>query len=390
MALKRFLLATTLLAPLAAHAQTAGTAMAPAGIGTTTAAPSATTLAPGTAMAPAPNIVGPVTGPYISGGVGANWRNSPQTPQARLTPSTGWLGLGAIGWGFGNGFRAEVEGNYRDNEVSRFYPSTGGANGGSMKTYGVMVNGYYDIATGTPFVPYVGVGLGYVWNEINGATTAYTNATGTAATTYKLNDTDSSFAYQAILGVAYDFGSGVAATLEYRFFGSASNTYGIARVDSNPAVQRNVGNIPHYWSPNNNTNNSVLVGLRYAFNTPAPAPVPAAVAPAAARTYLVFFDWDKYNLTDRARQIIAEAAQTAKTTGTTRIEVAGHADRSGTPQYNQALSQRRADAVAAELVRRGVARNEIAISAFGESRPLVPTADGVREPQNRRVEIVLR
>ncbi|MBX6747532.1 MAG: OmpA family protein, partial [Acetobacteraceae bacterium] len=72
------------------------------------------------------------------------------------------------------------------------------------------------------------------------------------------------------------------------------------------------------------------------------------------------------------------------------IEVAGHADRSGTPQYNMRLSRRRAETVAAELVRHGISRNEITIEAFGESRPLVPTADGVREPQNRRVEIVLR
>ncbi|WP_139323556.1 OmpA family protein, partial [Roseomonas sp. TAS13] len=64
--------------------------------------------------------------------------------------------------------------------------------------------------------------------------------------------------------------------------------------------------------------------------------------------------------------------------------------RSGTPQYNMGLSRRRADAVAAELVRQGIQRSEITVEAFGESRPLVPTADGVREPQNRRVEIVLR
>ncbi|MGG5824121.1 OmpA family protein, partial [Falsiroseomonas sp. HW251] len=106
--------------------------------------------------------------------------------------------------------------------------------------------------------------------------------------------------------------------------------------------------------------------------------------------FLVFFDWDRYNLTDRARQIIAEAAQAAQRTGTTRIEVAGHADRSGTPQYNMGLSQRRADAVATELARLGVPRSAMVIQAFGETRPLVPTADGVREPQNRRVEIVLR
>ena len=75
---------------------------------------------------------------------------------------------------------------------------------------------------------------------------------------------------------------------------------------------------------------------------------------------------------------------------TTRIEVAGHADRSGTPQYNQRLSQRRADVVASELVKQGIAKEDISVTAFGETKPLVPTADGVREPQNRRVEIVLR
>jgi outer membrane protein OmpA-like peptidoglycan-associated protein len=104
----------------------------------------------------------------------------------------------------------------------------------------------------------------------------------------------------------------------------------------------------------------------------------------------VFFDFDRADLTDRARAIIAEAAQNAQRSGSARIEVAGHADRSGTPQYNQRLSERRAQVVAAELERRGVARSAMIIQAFGESRPLVPTADGVREPQNRRVEIVLR
>ena len=108
------------------------------------------------------------------------------------------------------------------------------------------------------------------------------------------------------------------------------------------------------------------------------------------RTYLIFFDWDRADLTERARQIITEAAQNARSTGSTRIEVAGHADRSGSAAYNQRLSQRRADAVAAELVNRGISRSDISVSAYGESRPLVPTADGVREPQNRRVEIVLR
>jgi outer membrane protein OmpA-like peptidoglycan-associated protein len=141
-----------------------------------------------------------------------------------------------------------------------------------------------------------------------------------------------------------------------------------------------------------NYNHAILVGLRYAFNTPRPAPYvpPAVVAPPVARTYLVFFDWDRADLTQRARQIIAEAANNARAVQSTRIEVSGHADRTGSAGYNQRLSIRRAEAVAGELVRHGVNRAEIGIQGFGFDRPLVPTAMGVREPQNRRVEIVLR
>ena len=144
-----------------------------------------------------------------------------------------------------------------------------------------------------------------------------------------------------------------------------------------------------------NNNHSLALGLRYAFNVarpPAPAtPAPVSEAPRQdSRSYLVFFDWDRASLNDRAPQIVADAARASVGTAVTRIEVAGHTDRSGRDGYNQRLSNRRAQAVAAELVRQGISRDEIAISAFGESRPLVPTADGVREPQNRRVEIVLR
>ncbi len=104
----------------------------------------------------------------------------------------------------------------------------------------------------------------------------------------------------------------------------------------------------------------------------------------------MIFDSDLPNLTDRARQIISEAAQNSTRVQATRLEVQGNADRSGTPAYNQRLSLRRAQTVAAELVRDGVPSNIIDIQAFGDTRPLVPTAAGVREPQNRRVAIILR
>ncbi|MDE8344536.1 MAG: OmpA family protein, partial [Acidocella sp.] len=72
------------------------------------------------------------------------------------------------------------------------------------------------------------------------------------------------------------------------------------------------------------------------------------------------------------------------------IEVNGYTDTSGTPQYNQGLSVRRAQAVAAELVKDGVPQSAISIHGYGETHPLVPTGPNVREPQNRRVEIILK
>jgi outer membrane protein OmpA-like peptidoglycan-associated protein len=146
----------------------------------------------------------------------------------------------------------------------------------------------------------------------------------------------------------------------------------------------------------NDYNHSILVGLRYALFAPPAAspPTPQTMAPApapeAARTYLVFFDWDRADLNDRARQIIREAAQNATHVKLTRIEVNGYTDLSGTAAYNEGLSLRRARAVAAELTRDGVAQSSIDIHGYGETHPLVPTAAGVREPQNRRVEILFR
>jgi outer membrane protein OmpA-like peptidoglycan-associated protein len=103
----------------------------------------------------------------------------------------------------------------------------------------------------------------------------------------------------------------------------------------------------------------------------------------------VFFDWDRSDLTGEAQAIIQSAAENSKKGQVARIETTGHADRSGPDGYNLDLSRRRAQAVAAELIRLGVEPAEIALDYKGEREPLVQTPDGVREPQNRRVEIIL-
>jgi len=116
----------------------------------------------------------------------------------------------------------------------------------------------------------------------------------------------------------------------------------------------------------------------------------ATPAPSPVRTYLVFFDWDDANLIDRARQVIANAAAASTRVRYTRIAVNGHTDSSGTPSYNQGLFVRRAQTVAEELVCDGVPPSVIAIHGFGETHLLVPTGPGVREAQNRRVEIFIQ
>ena len=104
----------------------------------------------------------------------------------------------------------------------------------------------------------------------------------------------------------------------------------------------------------------------------------------------MFFDWDKSDITAEASTILDSAVSAYGNCARVPVMIAGYADRSGSASYNQGLSVRRAQNVANELVRRGVPRAAISVQGYGKSRPLVPTADGVREPQNRRVEIILR
>ena len=120
---------------------------------------------------------------------------------------------------------------------------------------------------------------------------------------------------------------------------------------------------------------------------------PPAAAAVSGQTepgrFLVFFDLNKATLRPDARRTVAEAADEYKRTGAAQLTVAGHADRSGRPDHNQALSERRAEAVRRELERLGVPAAAIQVAAQGEDDPLVPTAEGVREPRNRRVEITV-
>jgi outer membrane protein OmpA-like peptidoglycan-associated protein len=104
--------------------------------------------------------------------------------------------------------------------------------------------------------------------------------------------------------------------------------------------------------------------------------------------FIVFFEFDKSTLTPDGAKVVAAAASAFKS-GKSNVAIAGYTDLSGTQSYNMALSKRRADVVKSALVKDGVPTGAINESWHGKENPRVPTADGVREPQNRRVEITM-
>ena len=333
----------------------------------------------------------PIAGLYVTGGVGLH---APQNTgisrdhfaiggsHLRLEQSPGFEALGSIGWALGNGARFEIEGNFNQNAVGAIARlPVSASSSGSIRHYGVMANALFDMDIGTPWLyPYLGIGAGY--QQTSAVNVAVTQNGGPAV--YRTSDSQGAFAVQAIVGLSFPVPNmpGLSVTPEYRFMDilggqklKGSGNFPVANIQLKSQYDHNF-----------------IIGVRYAFNVPPPPMTAAAPSPApaaAARTYLVFFDWDKATLNDRARAIVKDAASAATKVAHTRIDVAGNADTSGSPAYNVGISKRRADAVAAQLIKDGVAKTDISVTANGDTHPLVPTGPSVREPQNRRVEIVL-
>ncbi len=136
--------------------------------------------------------------------------------------------------------------------------------------------------------------------------------------------------------------------------------------------------------------------------TPAPQPTdtqaqPAPPAPAAPsdvvpdskpRFYSVYFEWNSHEIDAMAQRVI-ESIATDWGGARDAVQLIGHADRSGSDDYNQALSERRVQSVAAALQAKGFTATRLTGVGRGETDPLVPTPDGVRERQNRRVVVMI-
>ena len=115
----------------------------------------------------------------------------------------------------------------------------------------------------------------------------------------------------------------------------------------------------------------------------------AACRGTSAANFIVYFGFDRTNLTDRARATLDEVVSAVQSMGANAMSIVGHADTVGSVAYNQGLSERRARRVANALVDRGVPANIMTLAGRSENDPAVATGDNVREPKNRRVEITL-
>ena len=260
---------------------------------------------------------------------------------------------------------------YRDSSIRRIDDR---AAVGTSQAYSAMVNGLYDFPVDWVVKPYVGIGVGIADYQTHNIRLSYgLGPTSSASST--------TIAYQGIAGIGYSVTPQLVLGAEYRYFGTIDHPTGTAG---------------SYKS------RSALLSIRYVFGEEGheaaqvqsqayvqPAAAPPAVVQKKPRNYIVFFDFDKSDLTSDASQIVDQAATNAKNGNVAHIELTGHTDTVGSDAYNMRLSLRRAQSVAMELQRQGVPESEIAIFAKGKRDLLVPTGDGVREPQNRRVQIVL-
>jgi outer membrane protein OmpA-like peptidoglycan-associated protein len=286
--------------------------------------------------------------------------------------NSGFAAGARIGYEEGS-WRFEAEYTYRRNEADRI--TSGGVNfnniGGSRQAHAFLANLIYEMDFGWPVKPHIGGGIGGVLlkDKLNGPGLPI------------LNDSNWEIGYQGIGGLRYDLTPNIAIDLDYRYFAT-----------TDPRFHVTGNGIP--YKTGYSTHN-VMASIVYRLGPPAPPPPIAAPPPLPApppvaerRVFLIFFDWDRYTITPDGMRIIEQAAAAYRAGAPVQLQVTGYTDRSGSPGYNQRLSERRANAVADALTRLGVPRNDMAVSGRGENDNRVPTADGVREPQNRRVEIV--
>ena len=372
------------------------------------------------------------SGWYVAGDAGYHMPKDIKTQSSAgydwtVSSEEDWAAFGRLGYRFSPNWRVEGEYGYRGSDIKSVRggsvqpfglctagpirtaasPKCGEPKG-EIKASSLMANVIYDFMPDSTFRPFVGVGAGTAWvhNKVYGQLSGVP-AGAAAFQNTSFDDTDQAFAYQGLLGVAWEMSPNWSLDLTGRYLATKDLKWGSLTQNVGPAggSVTDVGTFEGKYE-----DASVTLGLRYTFGSPPPPPAPPAPppppppppappapppppppppAPVAyeAREFVVYFPFDQSILTPEAQAVVQQAADYAKSGGATKITVTGHTDTSGSDRYNARLSERRGKAVADGLVGMGVAATSLAVDWKGESAPAVSTGDGVKEPLNRRSAI---
>jgi outer membrane protein OmpA-like peptidoglycan-associated protein len=324
----------------------------------------------------------------------------PTRPDFATTEKLGLAAAARLGYDFGR-LRTEVDVGYHQTGLKsidlRSTTALGDAGrysdpDGQVRNWTIMGNALFDVINSDGFSVSAGAGAGAA------RVSAHNVRLADGATPF-LSSNDWVFAWNALAGARVALSPGVDLAVDYRYL--RPNRANFTDTAGQRVTMRN-------------DSHTILVGLNFNFGErraaaptpepvapmampeaapPPPPPPPPVVEPAAPVTagpIMLFFDWDSAELSAESRQLVAQAVDPARQQGMARLDVSGHADRSGTGPYNQALGLRRARIVQRELEALGVESSRINVQSFGEERSLVDTVDGQREPQNRRVEISIQ
>ena len=296
--------------------------------------------------------------PFDSHGTQTNGEEFP------LFQNTDWAYFGRVGYQFTPNWRLEIEGSFRQDKTRH---ADGFSTSGHYDDGAGMVNLIYDVAPEWKVHPFFGVGIG--------ADKEYVKEQASTGLRY-VSSGQTEFAFQGLGGLTWATSDRLNVDFTYRYLNGGKFHLNCQFPAACPIRTTDY------------QDNSVSVGLRYAFG-PEEAPPPPPPPPPAfvAKDFVVYFPFDQYALTPEAQDVVKQAAQYATDGHATRIVVVGHTDTSGSVKYNLRLSERRAKAVADALVGLGVGQDVMKVDWVGKTDLAVPTPDGVKEPLNRRSTI---
>lgn len=322
---------------------------------------------------------------------------------------------GAIGKYFGNGFRGEVEFATRTQQIEALAGDGLGFAGfpansqiGDVSATTLMLNAYKSFAIDAAgrLEPYIGAGFGAArvrpeFDNISDGIPAVTLADMATSNRVVVGDKDYVPAGQAMAGLTFDFTENMMIDVRYRYLQTGDVDFGgfvndiEADLESQYIAHEALigfrwnwgGTVAPVQEPEAVQYKTCFDGSRVAVTADCPVERETVDTAGNVEPLIVYFDYDKANLTEAARTLIAARAEEALAADVKAVAVQGNTDTSGSSAYNQALSTRRGAVVRDALVANGIDGSVITVEALGESNPAKPTGDGVREPLNRRTEV---